>query len=78
MLEYLEGRDLTAALALPTPAGFFIRAASGVAEGMAYLHGQGVMHRDLKVRLRARARAWVRLRLRVGVRLRLRAWVRLG
>ena len=48
VLEYLDGRDLTAALALPTPAGFLMQVASGVAGGMAYLHSERVMHRDLK------------------------------
>ena len=60
MLEYLDGRDLTAALALPTPAGFLMQVASGVAGGMAYLHSERVMHRDLKVRVRVRVRVRVK------------------
>ena len=35
VLEYLEGRDLTAALALPTPAGFLMQVGLGLARGWA-------------------------------------------
>ena len=38
VLEYMDGHDLTAALELPAPPGFILQVATGVAEGMAYLH----------------------------------------
>ena len=36
------------ALTCPTPPGFALHVAEGVASGMAYLHRKGIMHRDLK------------------------------
>ena len=35
VLEYLDGRDLTAALALPTPAGFLMQVGLGLVRGWA-------------------------------------------
>ncbi|EOD32394.1 hypothetical protein EMIHUDRAFT_230951 [Emiliania huxleyi CCMP1516] len=48
VLEYCDGGDLHQALQRPTPPGFFLRVAGGVATGLAFLHGRGIMHRDLK------------------------------
>ena len=48
VLEFCAGSDLSAAVRSPTPRGFALHAARSVAAGMAYLHGQRVMHRDLK------------------------------
>lgn len=48
VLEYCEGGDVRSALGKPTPPGFALHVAEGVASGMAYLHRKGIMHRDLK------------------------------
>jgi serine/threonine protein kinase len=48
VLEYCPRGDLRAALDAPTPAGFFLRVAHGIACGMVCLHQNGMMHRDLK------------------------------
>ena len=50
MLEYCGGGDLSTLLSKgeALPPGFTLMAASGVAAGMAHLHGCGVLHRDLK------------------------------
>jgi len=48
VLEFCDGGDLHDALQQPTPPGFVMRVARGVASGMAYLHSRGVLHRDLK------------------------------
>lgn len=49
VLEYCSGLDLRTTLRkCSTPAGFVLRAASGVASGMVYLHSKGILHRDLK------------------------------
>jgi hypothetical protein len=50
VLEYCDAGDLSAALKHRTPPNFFIRVASSVASGMAYLHGRNILHRDIKVR----------------------------
>ena len=50
VLEYCGGGDLSTLLSKgeALPPGFTLMAASGVAAGMAHLHGRGVLHRDLK------------------------------
>ena len=48
VLELCDGRDLSSALGAATPPGFLLRVASGVTAGMMHMHGQGIMHRDLK------------------------------
>lgn len=48
VLEYCAGGDVFEACQRPTPPGFTMRVARGVAAGMAYLHRKGVIHRDLK------------------------------
>ena len=48
VLEYCAGGDVRTALRSATPPGFVLRAAEGIASGMAYLHRKGIMHRDLK------------------------------
>mmetsp|Transcript_44021 Transcript_44021/g.129701 ORF Transcript_44021/g.129701 Transcript_44021/m.129701 type:complete len:240 (+) Transcript_44021:538-1257(+) len=48
VLQYCPGGDVGRALQKPTPAGFTMRVAHGVAAGMSYLHRRGIMHRDLK------------------------------
>ena len=48
VLEYCPGGDLCEACHRPTPPGFFLRVARGVASGMSYLHRKGILHRDLK------------------------------
>jgi mitogen-activated protein kinase kinase kinase 11 len=48
VLEYCERRDLSEALRGATPPGFVLDVSGGITAGMAYLHGRGVMHRDLK------------------------------
>ena len=46
VLEYCDGGDLAVALNDVTPPNFFINVASGVANGMFYLHKMNYMHRD--------------------------------
>ena len=48
VLEYCHNGDLFEALQKPTPPGFTISVARGVAAGMVYLHSRGLLHRDLK------------------------------
>ena len=48
VLEYCAGGSLDLALSRPTPPGFVLQVAIGVAAGMVHLHGRGVLHRDLK------------------------------
>eukprot|EP00578_Thalassiosira_sp_NH16_P006022 CAMPEP_0181137074 /NCGR_PEP_ID=MMETSP1071-20121207/33517_1 /TAXON_ID=35127 /ORGANISM="Thalassiosira sp., Strain NH16" /LENGTH=705 /DNA_ID=CAMNT_0023223815 /DNA_START=158 /DNA_END=2278 /DNA_ORIENTATION=- len=48
VLEYCDGGDLAVALNDVTPPNFFINVASGVANGMFYLHKMNYMHRDIK------------------------------
>lgn len=48
VLEYCDGGDLAVALSSKTPPKFFTTVASGVANGMFYLHKMGYMHRDIK------------------------------
>jgi mitogen-activated protein kinase kinase kinase 11 len=48
VLEYCDGGDVCEALRRPTPPGFFLRVAKGVASAAAYLHQAGYMHRDIK------------------------------
>lgn len=48
VMEFCEGGDLRMALRRPTPKGFFLRMARGIASGMAYLHSKSILHRDLK------------------------------
>lgn len=48
VLEYCDGGDVGEALKRPTPPGFFLRVAKGVASAAAYLHQAGYMHRDIK------------------------------
>ena len=49
VLEYCDGGDLAAALAGGnTPTKFFTNVASGVANGMFYLHKMKYLHRDIK------------------------------
>ena len=43
--EYCVGGDLCEACHRPTPPGFFLRVARGVASGMSYLHRKGILHR---------------------------------
>lgn len=46
--EYCGGGDLSTAVSGPTPPGFLLGAAHDIAAGMAHLHGQNLLHRDLK------------------------------
>jgi len=49
VLEYCDGGDLSDALAAGnTPPKFFTNVASGVANGLYYLHKMKYMHRDIK------------------------------
>jgi uncharacterized C2H2 Zn-finger protein len=48
VMQYVEGGTLTEAINSKRPAGELLRWFSGVATGLAFLHGQGVVHRDLK------------------------------
>jgi len=48
VLEYCAGGDVRHALKGATPPRFLWRVADGVAAGMAYMHGMGMLHRDLK------------------------------
>ena len=48
VLEYCSGGDLSTALEAPTPPGFLHRVGLDVAAGMAHLHEQTILHRDLK------------------------------
>lgn len=48
VLEYCEGLDVRTALEWPITPGLVMRVAEGVAAGMTYLHGEGLLHRDLK------------------------------
>ncbi|KAL7532647.1 hypothetical protein ACHAWF_004204, partial [Thalassiosira exigua] len=48
VLEFCDGGDLSAALAGRTPPKFFTQVASGVANGLFYLHKMNYMHRDVK------------------------------
>mmetsp|Transcript_7123 Transcript_7123/g.16190 ORF Transcript_7123/g.16190 Transcript_7123/m.16190 type:complete len:711 (+) Transcript_7123:178-2310(+) len=48
VLEYCGGGDLEVALTGNTPPKFFTNVASGVANGMYYLHKMKYMHRDIK------------------------------
>lgn len=48
VLEFISGHDLTRALRKPTPPGFALGVARGVACGMEHLHSRGILHRDLK------------------------------
>lgn len=47
ILEYCNG-DLSAALEKSTPAGFVVKVALDIANGLHYLHQKKLMHRDIK------------------------------
>jgi len=47
ILEYCD-MDLRRALEQPTPPGFWATVSGSIAKGMAYLHSEEVLHRDLK------------------------------
>ena len=49
VVEYCEGGDLTRRLTRPTPAGFALRGARGVAAGMIHLHHRGVLQALLRL-----------------------------
>ena len=48
VLEFCEAGDLWNALRSPTPPGFTLHVARGLAAALAYLHGMRLMHRDIK------------------------------
>ena len=48
VLEYCEGGDLSTVLQRVTPRTFFFHTATGIAQGMTYLHHRGIIHRDIK------------------------------
>ena len=48
VLEYCPDGDLYQALRKPTPASFLLHVSRGLASALTYLHGLGLMHRDIK------------------------------
>jgi len=48
VLDYCNAGDLSIAMQRLTPPNFFFHVATSIANGMAYLHGRGTMHRDIK------------------------------
>ena len=48
VMEYVEGRPLSALIAEPLPLGFALRLAVQLADALAYAHGRGIVHCDLK------------------------------
>ena len=48
VLEYCSSGDLEDAMQKQTPPNFFVKTASDIANGLAYLHSRNVIHRDIK------------------------------